>query len=175
MFCNSCGEALAHNSGFCTRCGARMAGSTSNAPPPAAVARVPRTYVEPRGVGGWLLFFWISLVLSVFAYLIAALHSRLPLVGAIEIGMATIGAFLAFYTWQENPKALDLLNAIFLVSVIRAGLVVLIAYHHLSFRVTNPGRLSDYTIAAVTLFRVTAWWLYFHSSVRVRNTFGRNL
>jgi hypothetical protein len=175
MYCTSCGQALSIDSGFCTRCGNPVA--QAQAVPIETVRSSSRiACTQPRGLGGWLLFFWIGMV---FLKPLFEFRDATTSVGAIHwvipIGIIAVCITTGVFIYQEDPRALTMLKVFLIVEGIFALLLLVeaaLAYH-------DGERLfyrdSPFVAGTKLGLPTTVWWLYFRQSVRVRNTFGRNL
>ena len=176
MYCNGCGEALAFTSGHCTKCGALIAGATDEVSPQFTPVGQLQYRQEPCGIGGWLLFFWLGIfILKPVLELRAALNSKTPFGWIISLGIAGLCVVIGQLLFKENPKALSLLRAFFIIELIFAQLFFIHSWteYHRGKELWYPHspliegtRMTGY---------VVIWWLYFRFSVRVRNTFGRNI
>ena len=174
MYCTNCGAELSNNAQGCWRCNTPVAASEPVlATAPNSIAA--RVNEELYGIGGWLLFFWISIGLAPFVLLASAIRAKATVPGAVSAGLAVLCAVIAVQMWRRNPNAIDLLRMFILIESARALLVIAIATYQLPFRVTYGSGRADYAVAAMMLARCLAWWLYFRMSLRVRNTFGKNI
>jgi hypothetical protein len=127
---------------------------------------------ELQGVGGWLLFFCIALIiLGPLVTLVQVMN--LPNVDALgmilEFARAALGIVVGILLWNVRPIAFTLLWIYF-------GFVALMAVLGIiGFAVLEQKRPEDLIVSVRALIYVTIWFLYFRKSERVRATFGRNL
>ncbi len=186
MFCARCGEQIPDASELCPLCGRE---TTIQLQPQPAAVRQPNTsavLAQPQlttpsissrdrglqGVGGWLLFFCIALIilgpLATFAEVMSL--SNIDAAGMIlEFARAGFGIVVGIFLWNVRPVAFTLLWVYF-AFVALMGILGIIG-----FAVLEQKRPEDLTVSVRALIYVVVWFLYFHQSKRVRVTFGRNL
>ena len=181
MFCARCGEQIPEASQICPLCGreanVKLALAPASAAPapalePSSTAPVLPIRKDLQGVGGWLLFFCISLVLlGPLAILAETTSSSIDTAGIVlDIARASFGVVVAIFIWRVRPLVFPLLWIYF-------GIVALIAVLGIiGFALTvDQSEPRDLVVPVRSLIYVVIWVLYFRSSQRVRATFGRNL
>ncbi|HZQ68951.1 MAG TPA: DUF2569 family protein [Terriglobales bacterium] len=176
MYCQVCGTE--ESQGACPRCGP---------PSPATAATVStptylyQSVVGPRGVGGWLLFFCISLLLvgpvqqgriAILAFKNLAISRythfptliRLASVGVIYSGLSIFSVIAGLRLWCEDVRGPSLAKSYLLVSTVIAialNSILAIAGVHIDvFRIVL-GRLAYGVV----------WYSYLQTSTRVKATF----
>lgn len=190
MFCARCGQQIPGASEICPLCGREA--TLKLDPPPAIPAAVPATAVAPgqiqwpvepavirppmrrpdlKGVGGWLLFFCISLtLLTPLLTLVIMWSSNFGPEGMIDLALTAFGVVVGIMIWNVHPRAFLLLWIFF--GLMALLLVLGIAASFISSEEQSPNQI-------VPLFRgliyIIVWFLYFKKSDRVQATFGRNL
>src|SRR3954466_12874991 len=135
MYCNHCGATLATNAQGCWRCNTTV----SKPEPVISAVSVPISLPPPintglYGVGGWLLFFWISIGFAPFFLLSNAIRAKATLPGAISICLAVLCVVIAFQMYRHDPNAIALLRIFILIEVARALMAIAIATYGFSFR-----------------------------------------
>jgi hypothetical protein len=184
MFCGRCGEQIAEGSEVCPLCGrpanielqavaAAQAAAPVASSEPVSVPSFSTAHNNLQGIGGWLLFFCISLVLlSPLANLarIVSLPSGNSSGAALDLSLAVFGIVVGITIWNVRPIAFTLLWVYF-------GVVVFMALLGLLGSIVSKGeaQASAVTVSIRSLFYVCIWFFYFRRSERVRATFGRNL
>ena len=183
MFCARCGEQIPDTSETCPLCGREA--SIHIAPPaplptvshPQSAALALPVIIGPTGVGGWLLFFCVSLtILAPLPMLMRAssgwhlipryLFDDLRLLYGMVVGAAL---------WLKQPVSLMLLRIYFIIAAAMAVLSVLnlvsaaLRAHESLFLM--PGFTPTFWSVGIILL----WFAYFRKSARVRNTYGSNL
>jgi hypothetical protein len=163
MFCNKCGAALEGPGGFCDRCGTPVVVLPSI--PPAQL-------VQPklRGVEGWLLLFVVGQAIVGPALLIRAMSglsatSPFTYLGFAEVSLGFVAAILL---WLQRTEAITCLRVFFALGILIEGTKLLLVL----------GTLGWETVLWIYLYRLIwffGWYSYFRTSVRVRNTYGRNI
>ena len=176
-FCASCGAALEIGSRFCGKCGISVIGTTSSSiPNPASVvanqsAVAAANYAEqPRGMGGWLLFFTIGLSFSIplFALSTVGLFRQNDLFGCLmSIALTAICSTAAYKLWTKDFQTLKWVR-ITLLSAIVLGVTGLIGSQSTTYGHGNP---EEAQYGMIVIISSLAWLAYFWKSVRVRNTF----
>ncbi|MGC8551136.1 MAG: hypothetical protein ACP5M4_15770 [Acidobacteriaceae bacterium] len=167
MICSKCACELPNNAVYCLRCGETL-------------VRVAPSFGEVedtlRGVGGWLLLFCVGLAIVAPALdVIHAFQNPLLLSLTLLMMIAAYQLFVGVLLWKVAPGALGNLKVYF-IAVVVLGVVCLGA----GMAVLASPRLSLYSGRFLldgvrALLSTLLWWLYFHKSRRVRNTYGRNL
>ncbi|HEY7406349.1 MAG TPA: DUF2569 family protein [Candidatus Angelobacter sp.] len=190
MFCARCGQQIPDASEICPLCGREAALKVD--PPPAmpatsqaaaaapgqilwpdepAVIGPPKRRPDLKGVGGWLLFFCVSL--TVLVPLVLAFRvwaSGLGWEGIFDLALAAYGVLVGIMVWNVHPRAFVLLWIYFGVTVFL--LVLDIASSFFLPEEQDPGEMMQLFRALVSTI---GWFLYFKKSDRVQATFGRNL
>ncbi|MBZ5532173.1 MAG: DUF2569 family protein [Acidobacteriia bacterium] len=193
MFCARCGQQIPDASELCPLCGREAvlhlppsSPSDPLAAPHASPQVQPRARVAfgggPIGVGGWLLFFCITITIlspvAIFSQSAALIRRRGLQTSTgtlIYVARAAYGIVVGIFLWMGHPVAMFLLRIYFAIlsfSILIAILFVVLA----GLRGANPVAISE---SAAPVMQLTAyvliWASYFLKSVRVRNTYGRNL
>jgi len=190
MFCARCGQQIPDASEICPLCGREA--TLKFDPPPAMVAAAPAPAVAPghvrwpdepatigppmrrpdlKGVGGWLLFFCISLTfLAPLLLVVRAWGGALELEGIIDIALTAFGVIVGIMVWNVHQRA-------FLLLWIYFGLMALLLVLGIVGSVTAPeaGDPREFVQLVRALGATIIWFLYFRKSDRVQATFGRNL
>ena len=187
MFCARCGEQIPDDSAFCQICGREA--TLKLEPPPPVPRAAPAVYgqmnwppgqetpfpvarrPELKGIGGWLLFFCISLtVLSPLLTLARLGNSRFELGSLFDLALAALGAVTGVMMWSVHPRAFVFLWIYFGLTV---GLQLL---GIVSIFLANQGPDNEPMFPFIRGFiSILIWFLYFKQSDRVQATFGRNL
>jgi hypothetical protein len=198
MFCRFCGNPVDAGDAFCAKCGNPTTTGTSAATITTeqiigalsssasslsgSIASSFRPKETAEGVGGWLLLFcvlqcivWPVEALRFFG---EALRSYQPgeLVITLLAGLLNLLLILplaltsGIMLWKRRAKGLTVLKIYFVMQLILAVI---------SFLADEMrGSLSNDTydfLCLLWILTVIAWWLYFRKSIRVKNTYGRNL
>ncbi len=193
MFCARCGQQIPDASEVCPLCGREavlhVPPSIANDPMPVPHASTqvqPGARVAygggPIGVRGWLLFFCIAITIlspvvafSQSAALIRRRGLQTNTGTLIYVGRAAYGIVVGIFLWMGHPVAMFLLRIYFALlsfSILIAVLLVVLA----GLRGASPVAISESAAPAMQLTTyVLIWVSYFLKSVRVRNTYGRNL
>jgi hypothetical protein len=182
MFCPNCGSEIRDAARYCRSCGGDLGAPSSTGAVRYAVAGGPPAIPvaqpgEIRGVWGWLLFFCIILtVLGPIGFVsdISGEHFFL----SVLLGLTTIfGVVVGINLWSVSERALGLLRGYFAVAAV-FGLLLLAVTLFSAF--ARPEQ-SLFEALGRPIFRVlklailAVWYAYFHSSRRVRSTYGSNL
>jgi len=184
MFCARCGQQIPDVAQICPLCGREanitLAPATPAAATPFEHAPVVPFVPGPNGIGGWLLIYCISLTtlapVSVLLFYSFAFRRHVFNPGIVlDLARVLYGAMVGIFLWTRRPAALALLR-IYYIAV--AASIVLFALQNYAYslrvhgsiflRTTLPSLMIN---AAITLL----WFAYFCRSVRVKNTYGRNL
>ena len=183
MFCARCGEQIPDASEICPFCG-REASIHIDPPAPLPAVSYPRptaltlpVIIGPSGVGGWLLFFCISLtVLSPLNILMRASAGwRLTSPYLLNDLAGLYGAVVGTVLWLKQPISLMLLRIYFIIA---AGVAVLGVLNLIATALRTHESLflaRGFTGALEYVGILLLWFAYFRKSVRVRNTFGSNI
>lgn len=190
MFCARCGQQIPDASEICPLCGREA--NLKVDPPPAMPAAAPAAAAAPgqihwpdepatvgppmrrpdlKGVGGWLLFFCISLTfLSPLFMAIRMWGGGFGAGNMIDIAVAAFGVIVGIMVWTVNQRVFLLLW--FFFGLLALLLVLALAGSFVGSQEQNPNEI-------IVLFRgliyIIVWFLYFKKSDRVQATFGRNL
>jgi hypothetical protein len=144
---------------------------------PRATAQTLPAVIGPSGIGGWLLFYCISLTILAPLNILMRASTGWRLTSpyllndlAVLYGMV-VGAAL----WLKQPISLMLLRIYFIIAAATAvlGVLNLIA-------TALRGHVSLFLIPGFTPVLASSgfillWFAYFRKSARVRNTYGSNL
>jgi hypothetical protein len=99
-----------------------------------------------------------------------------PLNWMITIAICAISFTTGYLIYREDLRALQMVKAYFIVELIFAQVFFLIAWRNHIIQGTDFFAPHAEAVSALKfILYVIVWWLYFHYSVRVRNTFGSNL
>ena len=141
-------------------------------------------FEEPRGMGGWLLFFTITLTLRGLIDLFGALGALAILVdkpgselvlgtfATATLGLGAYTAWVAFAFWRLKPNAVGLLPAYF-GALLGYGLIVAILGLAPLAQTPESAKILDSwgrTAFSIVVY-VAIWTTYFRKSQRVANTF----
>jgi hypothetical protein len=148
---------------------------------PTATRKEPYTNNDPSlsGVGGWLLFFCISLTIldPLYSVIQAIGDPRISQNGLAIVMILCIAGFsiyTGFLLWKVRPDALKVLKGYFIFLFALACIGILGSFA-VSFTTDTLTAIESLATQAARLVSVAIWALYFKKSRRVRNTFGRNL
>lgn len=152
----------------------------------------PRVTTGPEGIGGWLLFYCITLtmigplftvanILSTWTQIspLFAEYPRLANVMLFEnVGMAVIIAYgfvVGCIVWSGNPQGKRRVKEYLIIRLagfvlIEAVAILMLIGLPVEMVAGGIGGVIGATIREGIYF--TIWWLYFLKSVRVRNTYG---
>ena len=182
MFCPACGKDVGIARRFCRFCGSSLNPSPATpagSPTYVTAARAARPELE--GVWGWLLFF--CLILTVLAP-IATIEDGSSgwLLIDVLVGLKVFfGVFVAINLWSRSEYALKLLRIYFFINIgsgilrFVMGVVAAVSYAYAGETRTAEGALLRLIAYLIGLAILVAWLGYFHSSKRVKATYGSNL
>jgi hypothetical protein len=143
----------------------------------------------PQGVGGWLLFFCIQVVIlgpllmvGTLVFLALGLASQRLLLsnaGLYILARATAGAAVSafgaiagVYLWMLRPRALRLARVyLVLLALLPLGLLAAASLFPVPAGVKLPAPPVQVPTTLATVAGATFWWLYFSNSRRVRATY----
>jgi uncharacterized protein DUF2569 len=143
----------------------------------------------PRGVGGWLLFFCIQVVilgplLMLGTFVLVALSlagQRLLLTNAglyillraaAGAAVAAVGALAGVYLWMLRPGAVRLARIyLVLLALLPLGLLAVSSLFPVPAGVELPAPPVQVPTTLFSVAGATFWWLYFSNSRRVRATY----
>jgi hypothetical protein len=188
MFCARCGQQIPDASEVCSLCGReatiKLAPQPGMGPERAGAAFEQAQSPLPissrdrnaQKVGGWLLFFCIVVIivgpLSALVEVMSFsgnIDADISLAVALDLVRAVLGLVTGIFLWNVRPVAFTLLWIYF-------GLVALLAVLGIiGFALAELQRPNDLTMPVRSLIYVAIWASYFHTSKRVKATFGRNL
>jgi hypothetical protein len=184
VFCARCGQQIPDVSELCPLCGQQTtlkldpvpSTATAQLRPPYAFVTVPQN-LGPRGVGGWL--FWYCIFITILGPLalvgqLLTFQFRNPLL-VLEVIRLLYGVVVGVFLWIERPLAIQLLRIYF---IFLAAIFLLVFLRLASFalaRHTTVFQLTGFVSTVLSAIFSLLWFLYFHKSERVRNTYGRNL
>ena len=182
MFCARCGQNIPDDSAFCQICGRRASLDLTPTPvPPAAVPNNPYPSIPqnfgPSGVGGWLLLYCSYSMLGLFyGFLLLTRPLRLQnpayLLAAIRL---LYGGVVGIFLWTKHSIALFLLRIYFVVIGVELLFDILRLVSLAVQRHTSPFTMTNFDSTMLAVSMSVAWLAYFRYSVRVRNTYGRNI
>lgn len=184
MFCARCGQRIPDASELCPLCGREATLALVPQPAPAALAQpqfvLPSLPIihGPKGVGGWLLFYCVSLTILSPVYLLLYFLVTPYRVVTIYLFFGILRGFwgivVGIFLWMRRPVALFLLKGYFIY--IAAGLLLNALEIVRAMMRTESWTLTGNRFAVLASTGITVlWFLYFRRSVRVRNTYGANL
>jgi hypothetical protein len=184
-------------------CVARQQVSMPQPPPIAQPA--PQTNVTspsiagtgPKGIGGWLLFFCVSLtILSPLNYLyrickfsLELKQSQLLLVQFPNLKTAAMWEFFGIFAillygfivgcmiWNRNPNGRKIAKKFLLIrlfGLIGIVFISIIIMGDMPFKVVASVIGSAVSSIFLNFIWFLIWWFYFKRSKRVRNTYGAN-
>jgi Protein of unknown function (DUF2569) len=185
MFCARCGQQIPDASEICPLCGREAnvkleptGNAMAAAAAPAVAAEQPGApslapiRKDLQGVGGWLLVFCVGLVL-LRPLLVLSQAINAPNIDSLDMGLeislAVFGIVVGIFVWNVRPVAFTLLWTYFALVVVLAILGII------GFAAEEQSRPQDLMVSVRSLVYVVIWFAYFHSSERVRATFGRNM
>ena len=184
MFCARCGQQIPEASATCPLCGQETTLKLEPVAAPApAKPGAPYDFVTiPQnlglsGVGGWLFWFCISVTILGPLALIGqffTLQFRSPQL-MLEAIRLLYGAVVGVFLWMERSTAILLLRIYFIFLAVSYLLVFLNLASVALARHTTPFQLPAFYSTVLSAGFSFLWFLYFHRSERVRNTYGRNL
>lgn len=184
MFCARCGEQIPNVTEICPLCGREASLRLIPLPPtdfPLASKTVHPLSVasqEPNGIGGWLLFYCLTLTLLSPAYLLLY-FSMMPyrvtsIYSLVGILRGFLGIVVGIFLWTRRPVALFLLKGYFIY--IAAGLLLSALEIVRAMMRTKSLVFAGSGFAVLVSTGITIlWFLYFRRSARVKNTYGANL
>ena len=163
VYCNSCGTANLPGSLSCVQCSRSF---------PESNLATSASSSDLSGFGGWLIFFCFGTCIGTPIWFAKEyLHPHLffnwlAVLSAIPTLLGLVGGMMLAF---ENPQALVLLRLFFVSLLVKSAA-------WLSLLLIRSGNHQTYLMISLrTLLYVVIWSLYFLKSVRVRNTYGRNL
>ena len=189
MFCARCGEQIPAASETCPLCGQETTLKLDPVPalaesPQYAFSGVAKVSIGPSGIRGWLLFYCISLSILVpllisiqifsWAYF---LHGNIRLLNKtfiLETVRGLYSAIVGVFLWMERPVALFLLKIHFIIVGIYA-LVTILGLVQLALNAHRIPLVRGLGSETISIGFSILWFVYFHKSQRVRNTYGANL
>ncbi len=130
------------------------------------------------GIRGWLLLFCIIVAFFNPLKLLVDASEAGWAVAAFDVALAAFSVYVGICVARLSPRALPLLKAYFIVLLLLGLGSVAWAAVLAWFTNGAAGEEALMRLAgagARTAFFVAIWWSYFRRSLRVRNTYGRNL
>lgn len=160
------------------------------APPTVGGAPLPASYPSgtgPSGIGGWLLFYCISLtilapLLSLFqAISTVQIAEKAPTLrnallvetGGVILLMAG-GIIVGILLWTRHRHALRIVKAFLigrLCAFVAIEIITLFLMQHLGSKVFEAGVTGAIGASIREAIYFLIWWFYFKKSKRVANTF----
>lgn len=147
---------------------------------------------EPKGVGGWLLFFCFALTIlgpprtienlgrmwdnlkpgSVFPVV-----RQLAMIETVATLLITVyGIVVGILIWRGSARGRTLARQYLLIraasSVLLSLLTVMWAYNTFAIRTAKAVAVATVPESALEVGICLIWWTYFTYSKRVRNTYG---
>lgn len=148
----------------------------------------PTTAIPPRGVGGWLLFFIISLLFITPAFQIYVFYNEWKLYRhvpsplllnflLIDWSMRVFLICFAIYAGIQlvrlNPGAPRIAKRYLLAIVVQQGVLLLVGFWLIQRTNAGPDTIGDVIMEPLrSLIYVGIWYGYFVKSERVRATYG---
>ena len=149
---------------------------TSDTPEPLATSHSAGR--DPfQGVGGFLLFFCISIaIFRPLGFVAEILQNPHDMFGVVfDLGLAAFSIYTGVHTWRARPNALKLIKVYFIVTLAVPCLMILRVSTNIKEIVQQSPSENPVATGLQTLIAVAIWWSYFAQSKRVRATFGSNL
>jgi hypothetical protein len=143
-----------------------------------AMRPAEQTNPELRGVGGWLLFFCVSLtILGPLVNLVEILQNpHQSFLVVFDVGMSAFSIYTGAVIWGVRSSALKLVKAYFIVMLAVAALSILGSFRTSLREIQQQSPSQNPIMVGGRIFiAVAIWWTYFKKSKRVRATFGMNL
>jgi hypothetical protein len=177
MFCSNCGQQVRSGQKFCPVCGSLQPSANSDfhgaqqasaGTYPFAPAAKPD---ELEGVFGWLRFF--CFLITVVAPLSLFLPGRgLPLAAEAIISVLTVfGVLVGANLWSAGRNALEMLKIYFYIGF----LVKAVLLFQILLKVQPTGMsVAEVSERLISIAWTLIWFAYFHTSRRVKATYGRN-
>jgi hypothetical protein len=189
--CKYCGSSNVSEIGPCVACGKELV-SPQDGPTlspttllatdptslhPATLTGLASHNDGPQGLGGWLSLFFIGMViLGPLLNLLDALNSHDNFSRIFCLLFAGYEIFVGVLIAKSSARAIMHLRIYF-------GICILLGILNIAYSAANPMAASQATYAGESvsttgsrdLIAAIVWALYFRTSKRVFNTFGRNL
>ena len=138
----------------------------SDAEGPAAPIRRP----DLKGVGGWLLFFCVSLTVLAPVLVLSRVVTDFSQSNIIDLVLVAFGILVGGLVWNVHRSAFVLLWIYFGANTLLSTLAIV------GYALTaEQGREMEIIQLVRGLVSTVIWFLYFKKSDRVQATFGRNL
>jgi Protein of unknown function (DUF2569) len=184
MYCGKCGREAKIDTRFCAECGTELEAHQEIAVPAYAsdtIAQVTQfsfpdssTSTSAKnlsGIGGWLYLFCIrNAVLAPIFNTSALLSSNDILDKVIFLLLVSVELIAGVLVWRVSPKAFRFLYIYF-------GFLILFGLTSLIIGAIPPqdtlGSQSLIRLGVEEILWSVIWFSYFHSSKRVRATFGK--
>ena len=144
----------------------------ANPPIAANLAGEPTVDPKLKGIGGWLLLFCLALTVfgpALGQRLVFASH-RFDTHSLAQLAIILYGLIVGVFVWSVHRFAFTLLWIYFGIRAL-FSLLWILSYTTGAERY-RPEQLG---VPMRTLTFVAIWYLYFHTSKRVRATFGHNM
>jgi hypothetical protein len=137
----------------------------------AQVSAAPIRRPDLKGVGGWLLFFCVSLtVLAPVLVLSRGEITDFSQTSIIDLALVAFGILVGGFVWNVHRSSFVLLWIYFGANSLL--LVLAIVGYAVSEEQGQPQEIIQLVRGLVS---TVIWFLYFKKSNRVQATFGRNL
>jgi len=172
-YCSNCGTKLPKGADFCPKCGAPVNKDETDSAPEKEENKI-------SGIGGWLTFFLVSVLISLLAVSLDIYRSitqlnpetAILLLPAVFLEAAIVVLYLLFIFRLSSVKKVVVTYAkTFLILTISLGVYGLL----LSVLLYEPdGTSSTGELISVSLRNIAyglIWLIYFIRSQRVKNTF----
>jgi hypothetical protein len=129
----------------------------------------------PTGVAGWLLFFCLASAilrpLAIIGLVMPTLKATSPYTYMV-LALTAFGMILGTLLWMGKPEALPYVRLLLGSELILIAVRVVRTF---MMHLPSPNRsvlvAKDVTVAFIPVL----WYVYFRTSRRVRNTYGRNI
>lgn len=200
ILCGNCGVQNVDDHRFCKACGCPLTAAaqqglplaepkttggapaaeqiaSSLQPPTGAFTAIPNRARKLQGVGGWLLFFCVSLtVINPLMILGEAGNSKNPFVITVDLALTVFSIYTGITVWLLRPNSFKWLRVFFLVQLVLGAMTLAssIPTGQSEAEYGSPSS-SALTSGIRTVLAVSIWWCYFKKSERVRVNFGANL